>query len=136
MLLSRTGFECDRLDDFKGLNQRSSWWALMMLLVMFSLAGLPPTIGFYAKFSVIAAAVDIGLVWLAVLAVLASLIGAFYYLRVVKLMYFDDPVDIAPIAARGDTRILLSVNGLALLMLGIFPQNLMGWCVLALRHSY
>ena len=70
------------------------------------------------------------------LAVLASLIGAFYYLRVVKLMYFDDPVDFAPIAARGDTRILLSVNGLALLMLGIFPQNLMGWCVLALRHSY
>src|SRR6266567_466741 len=136
LLLSREGFEADRLDDFKGLNQRSPWYAFMMLLAMFSLAGVPPTVGFYAKFSVVAAAVDIGLVWLAVLAVLASLIGAFYYLRVVKLMYFDEPVDIAPIAARGDTRILLSVNGLALLMLGIFPQNLMGWCVLALRHSY
>ena len=136
LLLSREGFEADRLDDFKGLNQRSPWYAFMMLLAMFSLAGVPPTVGFYAKFSVIAAAVDIGLVWLAVVAVLASLIGAFYYLRVVKLMYFDEPVDTAPIDARGDTRILLSVNGLALLMLGIFPQNLMGWCVLALRHSY
>jgi NADH-quinone oxidoreductase subunit N len=136
MLLSREGFEADRLDDFKGLNQRSPWYAFMMLLAMFSLAGVPPTVGFYAKFSVIAAAVDIGLVWLAVVAVLASLVGAFYYLRVVKLMYFDDPVDTAPIDARGDTRMLLSINGLALLLLGVFPQNLMGWCVLALRHSY
>src|SRR5258706_2651250 len=136
LLLSREGFEADRLEDFRGLNQRSPWYAFMMLLAMFALAGVPPTVGFYAKFSVIAAAVDIGLVWLAVLAVVASLIGAFYYLRVVKLMYFDEPVDTAPIDARGDTRILLSVNGLALLMLGMFPQNLMGWCVLALRHSY
>jgi NADH-quinone oxidoreductase subunit N len=136
LLLSREGFEAERLDDFKGLNQRSPWYAFMMLLAMFSLAGVPPTIGFYAKFSVIAAAVDIGLVWLAVIAVLASIIGAFYYLRIVKLMYFDDPVDRAPIHARGDTRVLLSVNGLALLLLGVFPQTLMGWCVLALTHSY
>jgi NADH-quinone oxidoreductase subunit N len=118
------------------LNQRSPWYAFMMLLAMFSLAGVPPTVGFYAKFSVIAAAVDVGLVWLAVVAVLAALVGAFYYLRVVKLMYFDDPTDTAPIHARGDTRILLSINGLALLLLGVFPQNLLGWCVLALRHSY
>jgi NADH-quinone oxidoreductase subunit N len=136
LLLSREGFEADRLDDFKGLNQRSPWYAFMMLLAMFSLAGVPPTVGFYAKFSVIAAAVDIGLVWLAVVAVLASLVGAFYYLRIVKLMYFDDPVEAAPIAARRDTRLLLSVNGLALLLLGVFPQKLMGWCVLALTHSY
>jgi NADH-quinone oxidoreductase subunit N len=136
LLLSREGFEADRLDDFKGLNQREPWYAFMMLLAMFSLAGVPPTVGFYAKFSVIAAAVDVGLVWLAVLAVLASIIGAFYYLRVVKLMYFDDAVDLAPIEARGDTRVLLSLNGLALLLLGIFPQSLMGWCVLALSHSY
>ncbi|MDQ2964092.1 MAG: NADH-quinone oxidoreductase subunit NuoN [Pseudomonadota bacterium] len=136
LLLSREGFEADKLDDFKGLNQRSPWYAFMMLLAMFSLAGVPPTVGFYAKFSVIAAAVDIGLVWLAVVAVLASLIGAFYYLRIVKLMYFDDPVEAPPIAARRDTRLLLSVNGLALLLLGIFPQKLMGWCVLALTHSY
>jgi len=136
MLLSREGFEADRLDDFKGLNQRSPWYAFMMLLVMFSLAGVPPTVGFYAKFSVIEAAVDVGLVWLAIVAVMASLVGAFYYLRVVKLMYFDDPVDTAPVAARGDTRVLLSMNGLALLLLGIFPQQLMGMCVLALTHSY
>ena len=136
LLLSREGFEADRLDDFKGLNQRSPWYAFMMLLAMFSLAGVPPTVGFYAKFSVIAAAVHIGLVWLAVVAVLASLVGAFYYLRVVKLMYFDDPVDKLPITARWDTRVLLSVNGLALLLLGVIPQSLMGWCALALIHSY
>lgn len=136
LLLSREGFEADRLDDFKGLNQRSPWYAFMMLLAMFSQAGVPPTVGFYAKFSVIAAVVDIGLIWLAVIAVLASLVGAFYYLRIVKLMYFDDPVDMPPIDARGDTRALLSANGLALLLLGIFPQPLMGWFVLALTHSY
>jgi NADH-quinone oxidoreductase subunit N len=136
LLLSRSGFEADQLDDFKGLNQRSPWYALMMLLVMFSLAGVPPTVGFYAKFSVLEAAVDVGLVWLAVIAVLASLIGAFYYLRIVKLMYFDDPTDDAPLEARFDTRVLLSVNGLALLFFGIFPQQLMGVCVVALTRSY
>jgi NADH-quinone oxidoreductase subunit N len=135
MLLSREGFEADQLSDFKGLNQRSPWWAFVMLIVMFSLAGIPPTAGFYAKFSVIEAAVNAGFVWLAVVAVLASLIGAFYYLRVVKLMYFDDAVDAAPIVARADTRALLSGNGIALLLLGIFPQHLMGWCVVALVQS-
>jgi NADH-quinone oxidoreductase subunit N len=136
LLLSRSGFEADRLDDFKGLNQRSPWYAFMMLLVMFSLAGVPPTVGFYAKFSVLEAAVDIGLVWLAVVAVMASLVGAFYYLRVVKLMYFDDPTDDAPLETRLDARVLLSVNGLALLFFGIFPQQLMGVCVVALTRSY
>jgi NADH-quinone oxidoreductase subunit N len=136
LLLSREGFEADRLDDLKGLNQRSPWYAFMMLLAMFSLAGVPPAVGFYAKFSVIWAVVDIGFVWLAVVAVLTSLVGAFYYLRIVKLMYFDDPVDNRPLEARGDTRLLLSLNGLALLLLGIFPQKLMGLCALALTHSY
>jgi NADH-quinone oxidoreductase subunit N len=135
MLLSREGFEADRLEDFKGLNQRSPWWAFIMLLVMFSLAGLPPTLGFYAKFSVLEAAVNAGFTWLAVVAVMASLVGAFYYLRVVKLMYFDDPVDGAPIVARGDNRVLLSANGLALLVFGILPQPLMGLCVVALAQS-
>ena len=107
----------------------------MMLLVMFSLAGIPPTVGFYAKFAVIQAAVDAGFIWLAVVAVLASLIGAFYYLRIVKLMYFDEPTDTAPIEARADNRALLSVNGLALLVFGIFPQQLLGMCVVALAHS-
>jgi len=135
LLLARDGFEADRLDDFKGLNQRSPWWAFIMLLVMFSLAGIPPTVGFYAKFSVLEAAVNAGFTWLAVVAVMASLVGAFYYLRVVKLMYFDDATDTSPIAARGDNRVLLSANGLALLVFGILPQPLMGLCVVALARS-
>ena len=136
LLLSREGFEADQLDDFKGLNRRSPWWAFMMLIVMFSLAGVPPTLGFYAKFAVLEAAVNQGFVWLAVLAVLTSVVGAFYYLRVVKLMYFDDPVDDSPIVAPADARALLSANGLALLVLGIVPQTLMGLCTLAVTQSY
>jgi NADH-quinone oxidoreductase subunit N len=135
LLLSREGFEADMLDDFKGLNQRSPWWAFIMLLVMFSLAGIPPTVGFYAKFTVIEAAVSAQFTWLAVVAVLTSVIGAFYYLRIVKLMYFDEPVDRARIEAPGDARALLSVNGLALLVLGILPQQLMAVCVVALQQS-
>ncbi len=135
MLLSREGFESDRLDDFKGLNRRSPWWAFIMLLVMFSLAGLPPTVGFYAKFMVIEAAINDGFVWLAVVAVMTSLIGAFYYLRIVKLMYFDDPVETLPIVVRGDTQLVLSVNGLLLLVLGILPQQLIGLCAIALTQS-
>jgi NADH-quinone oxidoreductase subunit N len=136
LLLSRAGFECERIDDFKGLNQRSPWWAFIMLLAMFSLAGVPPTIGFYAKFSVIEAAVNQGFVWLAVVGVMASLVGAYYYLRVVKVMYFDEPVDASPIDSRGDARVLLSANGLALLALGILPQPLMGLCAIALTQSH
>ena len=135
MLLSRAGFEADRIEDFRGLNRRSPWWALMMLLVMFSLAGIPPTIGFYAKFSVIMSAVGAGFTWLAVVAVLTSLVGAFYYLRIVKLMYFDDATDTSPIVARGDNRALLSLNGLALVYFGVFPQTLLSWCVSALQKS-
>ena len=135
MLLSRQGFEADQLADFKGLNQRSPWWAFMMLLVMFSLAGLPPTVGFYGKFAVIEAAVNTGFTWLAVVAVMTSLIGAFYYLRIVKLMYFDDPQDTMPIVVRRDTQALLSLNGLALLLFGVLPQQLMGMCVVALAQS-
>ena len=135
LLLSREGFEADRLEDFRGLNQRSPWWAFVMLLVMFSLAGVPPTVGFYAKFTVIQAAVDAGFVWLAVVAVMASLVGAFYYLRVVKLMYFDDATDMTPIEARADASALLSVNGLLLLLLGILPQRLLDLCAIALVNS-
>jgi NADH-quinone oxidoreductase subunit N len=135
LLLSRKGFESDRIDDLKGLNQRSPWWAFVMLLVMFSLAGMPPTVGFYAKLLVLQAAVNAGFVWLAVVGVLAALIGAFYYLRFVKLLYFDEPLERAPIEARADTRVLLSANGLALLAFGILPQPLMGLCAVALRQS-
>ena len=136
LLLSRAGFEADQLDDFKGLNRRSPWLAFMMLLLMFSMAGVPPTVGFYAKLSVLQAVVEIGYVWLAVAAVLFSLIGAFYYLRIVKLMYFDAPNDTAPITARSDTRVVMSANGLAILALGIMPQPLMAVCVHAIRASF
>ncbi len=136
LMLSRAGFESSKIDDFKGLNQRSPWWAFIMLIVMFSLAGVPPTIGFYAKFSVIEAAVSQGFVWLAVVAVMASLVGAFYYLRIVKVMYFDEPASDAAIDSRADTRVLLSANGLLLLLLGILPQPLMGLCAIALTQSH
>jgi NADH-quinone oxidoreductase subunit N len=136
LLLSRAGFESDKLDDFKGLNRRSPWLAFLMLLLMFSMAGVPPTVGFYAKLSVLQAVVEIGYVWLAVAAVLFSLIGAFYYLRIVKLMYFDVPHDAAPISASADTRVIMSANGLAVLALGILPQPLMAVCVHAIGASF
>ena len=136
LLLSRAGFEADQLDDFKGLNRRSPWLAFLMLLLMFSMAGIPPTVGFYAKLSVLQAVVGIGYVWLAVAAVLFSLIGAFYYLRIVKLMYFDTPHDTAPITPCPDSRIIMSANGLAVLALGILPQPLMAVCVYAVGASF
>ncbi|MCC6870335.1 MAG: NADH-quinone oxidoreductase subunit NuoN [Burkholderiales bacterium] len=135
LVLSRKGFESDRIEDFKGLNARSPWWAFVMLLAMFSLAGVPPTVGVYAKILVLQAAIKADFVWLAVLGVVAALVGAFYYLRIVKYMYFDEPVDRTPIAVRGDTRVLLSINGVALLALGILPQSLMGLCAVALANS-
>jgi NADH-quinone oxidoreductase subunit N len=135
LLLSRDGFEAENLDDYKGLNQRSPWYAFLMLLLMFSMAGIPPTVGFYAKLSVLQAVVQIGWWWAAVIAVVFSLIGAFYYLRIVKLMYFDAPLDPAPVTASGDVRALLSANGLAMLVLGIAPQPLMVLCIEAVRAS-
>jgi NADH-quinone oxidoreductase subunit N len=135
LLLSRDGFEAENLDDYKGLNQRSPWYAFLMLLLMFSMAGIPPTVGFYAKLTVLQAVVQIGWWWAAVIAVVFSLIGAFYYLRIVKLMYFDVPQDSAPVTASGDVRALLSVNGLAMLLLGIAPQPLMVLCIEAVRAS-
>jgi len=135
MLLSREGFEAEELDDFRGLNQRSPWYAFLMLLLMFSMAGVPPTVGFYAKLSVLQAVVNVGYVWLAVVAVLFSLIGAFYYLRLVRLMYFDPPTDTAPIAPRLGVRLLMGVNGLAVLFFGIFPGWLMALCQQAIQVS-
>jgi NADH-quinone oxidoreductase subunit N len=135
LLLSRGGFEAENLDDFKGLNQRSPWYAFLMLLLMFSMAGVPPTVGFYAKLAVLQAVISAGYVWLAVVAVLFSLIGAYYYLRLVKLMYFDAPADTTPIAPRGDVRLLLSANGLAMLLLGILPEPLMALCLYSIQVS-
>ncbi len=135
LLMSRAGFEADNLDDFKGLNKRSPWFAGIMLMLMFSMAGVPFFIGFFAKFSVLQAVVAAGYLWLAIVAVLFSLIGAFYYLRVVKLMYFDAPADEMPITAGMDMKILVSVNGLAVAGLGIFPQVIMSLCAYALLRS-
>ncbi|HET7596645.1 MAG TPA: NADH-quinone oxidoreductase subunit NuoN [Burkholderiales bacterium] len=135
MVLSRSGFEAENLDDFRGLNQRSPWYAFVMLLLMFSMAGVPPTVGFYAKLSVLQAVVNAGYVWLAVIAVMFALIGAFYYLRVVKLMYFDTPLDSAPIEPRADVKLVMSVNGLAMLVLGILPGPLMALCLYSIQVS-
>ena len=134
LLLSRKGFEAERIEDFRGLNRRSPWFAFIMLITMFSLAGVPPTVGFYAKLAVLQAAIGSGQVWLAVVAVMFSLVGAFYYLRIIKLMYFDDPVENAvAISPRGDMGVLLSVNGLALLALGILPEQLLKVCLFAIK---
>jgi NADH-quinone oxidoreductase subunit N len=133
LFLSRKGFDCELLDDFRGLNRRSPWLAFLMMVLMLSLAGLPPTAGFYAKLAVLQAAVAAGQIWLAVAAVVFSLVGAFYYLRIVKLMYFDDPRDSAPLPRKGAFGALLSANGLALLFFGILPQPLMALCLVAIQ---
>ncbi|OIQ92801.1 NADH-quinone oxidoreductase subunit N [mine drainage metagenome] len=135
LLLSRKGFEAESLNDLKGLNQRSPWHAFLMLIVMFSMAGVPPTLGFYAKFTVLQAALQAGYLWLVVFAVLMAVIGAFYYLRVIKLMYFDEPIDHSPIEAPVDMRIALGVNALALLVIGLMPEGLMELCAYAISKS-
>jgi NADH-quinone oxidoreductase subunit N len=128
LLLSRRGFEADRLEDFKGLNARSPWFAGMMAILMFSLAGVPPFVGFWAKLGVIQAVLGVGYTWIAVVAVLFSVVGAFYYLRVVKLMYFDDPTESVAIDASGIMRWVLSANALAVAVLGIVPSALLAIC--------
>jgi NADH-quinone oxidoreductase subunit N len=133
LLLSSKGFECENLDDLKGLSRRSPWTAVLMMVLMFSLAGIPPTGGFYAKFAVISATVNAGQIWLAVVAVIFSLIGAFYYLRIVKLMYFDEPKDMAPVTGDIEFRVLLSANGMALLLLGLLPHWPMAICYAAIK---
>ena len=135
MLLSRQGFEAEHIDDFKGLARRSPWFAFVMAIFMVSLTGLPPTVGFYAKLSVLQALVSTngtGYIALAVVAVLLSLVGAFYYLRLVKVMFFDEPTDTAPLESSFDVRAVLSINGLAVLGLGLLPGGLMTWCAQAI----
>jgi NADH-quinone oxidoreductase subunit N len=138
MLMSRAGFEAEELSDLAGLARRSPWFAAMMGIFMFSLAGVPPTIGFYAKLAVLQALVttnDGGYIWLAVIAVLLSVVGAYYYLRAVKLMYFDEPVDNSPIESSGEARVVLSLNGIAVLALGILPGGLMALCAQAILKA-
>ncbi len=135
VLLSRAGFEAEQLDDFKGLNERNAWYAALMLILMLSMAGVPPMIGFWAKLSVLEQVIDAGFISLAVVAVMFAIIGAFYYLRIIKLMYFDKAEDMTPIEANIDMRIALSANALIILLLGIMPQTLMAVCSGALGVS-
>jgi len=128
MLLSRKGFEAENLDDYKGLNTRSPWYAFMMLILMFSMAGVPPFLGFWAKLVVLQEVIAADMMWLAIVGVVFSVIGAFYYLRIVKLMYFDQPEDTAPLVSSLDTRLMLSLNSLAVLGLGLFPGGLLTVC--------
>jgi NADH-quinone oxidoreductase subunit N len=135
MLLSRQGFEAEQIDDLKGLAKRSPWFALVMTIFMLSLAGLPPTVGFYAKLSVLQSLVSTnvdGYLWLAIGAVVLSLVGAYYYLRVIKVMYFDEPADAQPVVSTGDVRAVMSLNGIAVLAFGILPGGLMTLCVQAI----
>jgi NADH-quinone oxidoreductase subunit N len=138
MLLSRRGFESEQIDDLKGLAKRSPWYAAVMAIFMFSLAGIPPTVGFYAKLAVLQSLVstnDATYVVLAVIAVVLSLVGAFYYLRLVKVMYFEDPVDTHPVVAPNDVRVVLSLNGAAVLFFGILPGGLMALCSQAILKA-
>jgi NADH-quinone oxidoreductase subunit N len=123
ILLSRRGYDAENISDFKGLNARSPWFALMMMFLMFSMAGIPPFIGFFGKLNVIDAALSAGYTGLAVVMVLASVVGAYYYLRVIWYMYFEQGEDQAVLQASTDTRLVLSLNGVAVLALGIVP----GW---------
>ena len=129
ILLSREGFEAELLSDFKGLNARSPWFALMMLFFMFGMAGVPPWVGFFAKLNVINAVLEAGFAEIAVIMVLASVIGAYYYLRVVWYMYFEAPKDKSVLQAQIDTRAVLSANGLAVLVLGVAPGWLLALCI-------
>jgi NADH-quinone oxidoreductase subunit N len=136
LLLSRDGFEAENIDDLKGLNQRSPFYAVLMLFVMFSMAGIPIFVGFWAKLSVLEAALNAGYTWLVVFSVLMSVIGAFYYLRIVKVMYFDAPTDTSPIVAPVEMRAVLAVNALAILALGLMPGALMTACLNAIQKSF
>jgi NADH-quinone oxidoreductase subunit N len=133
LLLARRGFEADKITDFKGLNARSPWLALMMAFIMLSLAGLPPFVGFWAKLGVIQAVLGVHMIWLAVIAVLFSVVGAYFYLRIVKLMYFDEPTDTSAIGGSTLMRVILSANALLVIVLGISPGGLLQICARALQ---
>lgn len=135
MVLSRRGFDAERIEDFKGLNKRSSWWAGMMAVVMFSMAGIPFFVGFFSKFYILHSLMAAGYLWAAIVAVLMSLIGAFYYLRIVKVMFFDEPSDVSPITEGPIVKGLLSLNILCVAILGMFPGFLMKVCAVLISVS-
>lgn len=128
MVLSNQGFAIEHLDDLRGLNNRNPWLAFMLLIVMFSMAGIPPSIGFFAKMNVLQALVDVHLTWLAVIALISALIGAYYYIRIVKIMYFEPIADPTPVYTSWFGKTVLSVNGLGILFLGVFPNVLLELC--------
>ena len=127
-MISRRGFDAENLDDLKGLNERSGWLAAMMALILFSMAGVPPTVGFFAKWFVLESIIRVDLVWLALVAVFFSVIGAFYYLRAIKTMYFDKPADDQPLEISADSHVAMSINGISMLVLGMFPTALYTVC--------
>lgn len=131
VLLSKAGFEAENIVDLQGLNKRHPWLAFLMLVIMLSMAGVPPTVGFFAKFFVIKALVDVHMIWLAVLAMTIAILGAFYYIRVIKTMYFEDPIDNSAITIPRNLQIAFSINSLALLALGAFPIVILHLCQLA-----
>jgi NADH-quinone oxidoreductase subunit N len=130
MALSRAGFECEDISDFKGLNHKAPWLAFLMLLAMFSLAGVPPLFGFWAKVLVLEAAIHAGMLWLAIVGIVAAFVGLYYYLYVIKVMYFDKAEEGSLLAGKPDRplRLVLSLNGLSLLALGVYWGPLLGWC--------
>ncbi|TXG02429.1 NADH-quinone oxidoreductase subunit NuoN [Massilia arenae] len=135
MMLARAGHESELISDFKGLGKRSPWFAIVATILMFSLAGVPPMVGFIAKYAVIQAVAQAGMVWLAVVAVMFSLIGAFYYLRIVKTIWFDEAVDTAAISTPTDMRVIMSLNGVAIVVLGVVPGGLLAICYSAMQAT-
>ena len=127
-MISRRGFDAENIHDLKGLNERSGWLAAMMALILFSMAGVPPTVGFFAKWFVLESIIRVDLVWLALVAVFFSVIGAFYYLRAIKTMYFDKPIDDQPLEISADSHVAMSINGVSMLVLGMFPTALYTVC--------
>ncbi|MEM8512062.1 NADH-quinone oxidoreductase subunit N [Massilia sp. MP_M2] len=135
MMLARAGHEAELISDFKGLGKRSPWFAIVMTVLMFSLAGVPPMVGFIAKYAVLQAVANAGMVWLAVVAVMFSLIGAFYYLRIVKTIWFDEAADTSAISTPLDMRIIMSLNGVAIVVMGVIPGSLLAVCYSAMQAT-
>jgi NADH-quinone oxidoreductase subunit N len=135
MMLARAGHEAELISDFKGLGKRSPWFAIVMTILMFSLAGVPPMVGFIAKYAVLQAVANAGMVWLAVVAVMFSLIGAFYYLRIVKTIWFDEAADTSAISTPLDMRIIMSLNGVAIVVMGVIPGSLLAVCYTAMQAT-
>lgn len=131
VLLSKAGYEVEHIDDLRGLNAHNPWLAFMMLLVMFSMAGIPPSAGFFAKLGVLEALISVHNVWLATLALVFAIIGAYYYINVVKVMYFEEPEEVQPVKVKWDVGLAITINGLLVLGLGLFPSGLINACRMA-----